>query len=175
MSAKASPRLSPHPYRIYTKAFSVSVKPVESSNTAAFSAMVNALFGVAAFFLILIPSKISSYCPEAMSLSLAADLIICFSVSRICSCVLMCPLASLMHSITLEQTISDTSLKQIGQYIGMHKTDYDFAKFMIEMPIEERLKWISEYLYDTLGKDIGATLEDYQNWSGLLDMLYTKE
>ena len=57
----------------------------------------------------------------------------------------------------------------------MHKTDYDFAKFMIEMPIEERLKWISEYLYDTLGKDIGATLEDYQNWSGLLDMLYTKE
>ncbi len=26
----------------------------------------------------------------------------------------------------------------------MHKTDYDFAKFMIEMPITERLGWISD-------------------------------
>ena len=35
-------------------------------------------------------------------------------------------------------------LKKIGQYIAMHKTDYDFAKFMIEMPITERLGWISD-------------------------------
>lgn len=34
--------------------------------------------------------------------------------------------------------------KKIGQYIAMHKTDYDFAKFMIEMPITERLGWISD-------------------------------
>jgi hypothetical protein len=36
------------------------------------------------------------------------------------------------------------SLKKIGQYIAIHKIDYDFAKFMIEMPITERLGWISD-------------------------------
>lgn len=67
------------------------------------------------------------------------------------------------------------ALKQIGRYIGKYKTDYDFAKFIIEMPVTERLQWISEQLYATLGNDIGATVEDYQNWSDLLNMLYTKE
>lgn len=67
------------------------------------------------------------------------------------------------------------SLKQLGQYIGIHKTDYDFAKFMIEMPVVERLDWISEHLYDTLRKNTGATVEDYQHWYGLLDRLYAKE
>lgn len=66
------------------------------------------------------------------------------------------------------------SLKQIGRYIGIHDTDYDFAKFIIEMPVVERLGWISGHLYDKLGRDIGATVEDYQKWSGLLEMLYTK-
>ncbi len=36
------------------------------------------------------------------------------------------------------------SIKKIGQYIAIHKIDYDFAKFMIEMPITERLSWISD-------------------------------
>lgn len=67
------------------------------------------------------------------------------------------------------------ALKRIGRYISKHKTDYDFAKFMIEMPVVERLQWISEQLYDTLGNDIGATVEDYQNFADLLNMLYTKE
>ena len=42
------------------------------------------------------------------------------------------------------------SLKKIGQYIAIHKTDYDFAKFMIEMPLTERLDWISDNLYGCL-------------------------
>ncbi len=64
------------------------------------------------------------------------------------------------------------ALKQIGRYIGIHKTDYDFAKFMIEMPVTERLDWISDNLYATLGRNTKATIEEYENWSDLLNMLY---
>lgn len=67
------------------------------------------------------------------------------------------------------------SLKKIGQYIAIHKIDYDFAKFMIEMPLTERLDWISDNLYDTLGKNANITVEDYSNWAALLGTLYTKE
>lgn len=66
------------------------------------------------------------------------------------------------------------ALKQIGRRIGIHKTDYDFAKFMIELPVPERLDWLSENLYAILGKDVNATIEEYQKYSDLLDMLYTK-
>lgn len=64
------------------------------------------------------------------------------------------------------------SLKRIGRYIGIHDTDYDFAKFIVEMPVEKRLSWISDNLYATLGRDINATVEEYENWSALLDMLF---
>ncbi len=64
------------------------------------------------------------------------------------------------------------ALKQIGRYIGIHKTDYDFAKFMIETPVEERLDWISDNLYATLRRNTKATIEEYENWSDLLNMLY---
>ena len=66
------------------------------------------------------------------------------------------------------------SLKKIGRYIGIHQTDFDFAKFMIETPVSERLGWLSDRLYDTLGRDINVTIEEYQNWSELLDVLYAK-
>ena len=66
------------------------------------------------------------------------------------------------------------SLKQIGRYIGIHKTDYDFAKFIIEMPVEKRLDWISDNLYATLGKNKETTVKEYQKWSDLLNMLFTQ-
>lgn len=66
------------------------------------------------------------------------------------------------------------SLKQIGRYIGIYKTDYEFVKFVIKMPVAKRLDWISSNLYDTLGRDTNATVEDYQNWSDILNVLYTK-
>lgn len=66
------------------------------------------------------------------------------------------------------------ALKQIGQRIGIYKTDYDFAKFMIELPVPERLVWLSGNLYDILGKDVNATIEEYQKYSDLLEMLYAK-
>ena len=64
------------------------------------------------------------------------------------------------------------ALKQIGRYIGIHKTGYDFAKFIIETPVVERLDWISDNLYATLGRNTKATIEEYENWSDLLNMLY---
>ena len=66
------------------------------------------------------------------------------------------------------------ALRQIGQRIGIYRTDYDFAKFMIETPVTERLDWLSEKLYTILGKDVSATIEEYQKYSDLLDMLYVK-
>lgn len=64
------------------------------------------------------------------------------------------------------------ALRQIGQRMGLYRADYDFAKFMIEMPVVQRLDWISKKLYDILGKDINVTIEEYQKYSDLLDMLY---
>lgn len=64
------------------------------------------------------------------------------------------------------------ALREIGKRIGICKTDYDFAKLMIEMPVPERLDWISENLYAILGRDISATIEEYQKYSDLLDILY---
>lgn len=66
------------------------------------------------------------------------------------------------------------ALKQIGRYIGMHKTDYDFAKFMIETPVTERLDWISDKLDAKIRADINITIEEWQEWADLRDMLYTK-
>ena len=43
---------------------------------------------------------------------------------------------------------------------------------MIEMPVTERLDWISDNLYATLGRNTKATIEEYENWSDLLNMLY---
>ena len=67
------------------------------------------------------------------------------------------------------------ALKQIGHYIRIRETDYEFAKFIIEMPVTKRLGWISDNLYDTLGRNTSATIEEYEKWSNLLDLLYTKE
>lgn len=66
------------------------------------------------------------------------------------------------------------ALKQIGRRIDIDKADYDFAKFMVETPVPERLDWLSENLYDILGKDISTTIEEYQKYADLLDMLYVK-
>lgn len=64
------------------------------------------------------------------------------------------------------------ALKQIGRYIGMHKTDYDFAKFMIETPVTERLDWISDKLDAKIKTDVNMIIEKWQKWANLRDMLY---
>lgn len=66
------------------------------------------------------------------------------------------------------------ALKQIGRRIGIYQTDYDFAKFMVEIPISERLDWLSENMYAILGKDENTTIEEYQRYAELLDLLYVK-
>lgn len=64
------------------------------------------------------------------------------------------------------------ALRKIGKRIGVYPTDYEFAKCLIEMPVSERLDWLSSSLYDTLSKDPSATLEEYQELADLLNMLY---
>lgn len=65
-------------------------------------------------------------------------------------------------------------LRKIGRFIGIHNSDYEFAKFIISTPVTERLGWISDNIYDILGHNENATIEEYQKWSALLDTLYTK-
>lgn len=43
---------------------------------------------------------------------------------------------------------------------------------MIEMPVAERLDWISDKLYAILGNDPTATVDEYEMLSGLLNILY---
>ena len=64
------------------------------------------------------------------------------------------------------------ALREIGRHIGAYKTDYDFAKVMIEMPVSERLNWLSNSLYGTMSINQNLTIEDYMKLSELLDMLY---
>lgn len=64
------------------------------------------------------------------------------------------------------------ALKQIADRIGILGSYYDFAKILLEIPVEERLGWLSDKLYDTLGSEMNATVEEYEKYSELLNMLY---
>lgn len=64
------------------------------------------------------------------------------------------------------------ALRQIRSHIGIYSTDYEFAKKLIEMPVIERLDWLSEESYAILRNNATTTLEEYQRISELLDILY---
>lgn len=64
------------------------------------------------------------------------------------------------------------ALDEIGKRINVNSTGYEFAKDLIQIPVAGRLDWLSENIYDILGNDPTATLEEYQKFSELLDMLY---
>lgn len=64
------------------------------------------------------------------------------------------------------------ALKQIAYRIGTFRSYYEFAKILLEIPVEERLGWLSGRLYDTLGSEMNATVEEYEKYSELLNMLY---
>lgn len=88
---------------------------------------------------------------------------------------LMTQIISLMEGIEIIESQYDEmvdALRRIGRRIGFYNTDYDFAKALIEMPVAERLEWISNNLYATMGLDKNATVEDYIEMSTLLNMLY---
>lgn len=88
---------------------------------------------------------------------------------------LMAQIISTMEGIEVIESQYDEivdALKMIGRRIGFYNTDYEFAKVLIEMPVTERLEWISNNLYATMGLDKNATVEDYEEMSTLLNMLY---
>lgn len=61
------------------------------------------------------------------------------------------------------------ALRKINQKLKTSKTDYDFAKQLIEMPVTERLDWLEEKAYNYM--QTGGTIEDFQEISDLLDEL----
>lgn len=62
-------------------------------------------------------------------------------------------------------------LREFGKRIG-YRSDYDFAKELIEIDMPERIDWLSEQLYAIMRLDSTATLEDYIKVSELLNMLH---
>ena len=58
-----------------------------------------------------------------------------------------------------------------GSLINTDNT-YDFAKKLIEVPVTERLDWLSNKMYDILSHDETATLEEYQDFAEMLNTLY---
>lgn len=64
------------------------------------------------------------------------------------------------------------TLREIGRRIGIYETDYEFSKNLIEIPVPDRLTWLSDNLYDILRKDPNATVQEYQKFSEMLNTLY---
>lgn len=50
-------------------------------------------------------------------------------------------------------------------------SDYEFAKDLIDIPLVNRINWISEKLYDIISLDETVTIEDYQKYSAMIDSL----
>ena len=63
-------------------------------------------------------------------------------------------------------------LRAICRKIGIFISDYDYAKFLLEMPVADRLGWLSDNLYATMASDAIATVQDYLDMSACLNMLY---
>lgn len=61
------------------------------------------------------------------------------------------------------------SLRKLKSKLKIDKTDYDFAKELIEMPVAERLDWLEEKAYNIMQD--GGTIEEYQELNELIDML----
>lgn len=61
------------------------------------------------------------------------------------------------------------SLRKLKSKLKIDKTDYDFAKELIEMPVAERLDWLEEKAYNIMQD--GGTIEEYQEINELIDML----
>ena len=64
------------------------------------------------------------------------------------------------------------ALKRIRGYLGIDKTDFDFAKELLEIPLPDRLNWLSDRLYATMRTNTRFTVADYVKVSKLLDSLY---
>lgn len=64
------------------------------------------------------------------------------------------------------------ALREIRKRTLLFDTDYEFAKFLIEMPVSDRLDWIGAGIYDKMRMDPNATVGDYQEIALLFDMLF---
>ncbi len=65
------------------------------------------------------------------------------------------------------------ALRKLRKRTGVYQTDYDFAKALIEIPMINRLDWLTELLYGKMRTNESSTLEDYMEVTNLLDILHT--
>lgn len=63
-------------------------------------------------------------------------------------------------------------LRKIREYLDGFRTDLDFAKALMEVPLPGRMDWISEELYATLRENTEITVDDYMELTDMLNSLY---
>lgn len=61
------------------------------------------------------------------------------------------------------------ALRTINKKLKICKTDYEFAKQLIEMPVRERLEWLEEKAYNYMKS--GATTEEAQRINELMEKI----
>lgn len=84
---------------------------------------------------------------------------------------------SLLEGIEIIESQYDElveALKKIGHFISPYTSNYEFAKYMIEKPVIERMDWLSDRVYAILGENTTTTIAEYQEWADLLEILYTE-
>ena len=63
-------------------------------------------------------------------------------------------------------------LRQINKILKIGKSDYDFGKQLIEVPVAERIDWLENKAYNILMKDLkNASIDDYERVNNLIEEL----
>ncbi len=82
---------------------------------------------------------------------------------------------SMVEGIEIIESFYDdmtNALREIRKRTLLFDTDYAFAKFLIEMPVSDRLDWIGTAIYDKMRMNPNVTVGDWQEITSLFDMLF---
>lgn len=73
-----------------------------------------------------------------------------------------------IHIISSAYDENVNALKEINNKVGIAKTDFDFAKILFEKPVNQRLDFLEEKIYDIM---LQSNVQDYMDLNNLLDKL----
>lgn len=73
-----------------------------------------------------------------------------------------------IHIISSAYDENVNALKEINNKVGIAKTDFDFAKILFEKPVNQRLDFLEEKIYDIM---LQSNVQDYIDLNNLLDKL----
>ena len=76
-----------------------------------------------------------------------------------------------MHRSTIESEYDDMVglLRDFNKTLDIYNNDFDFAKTLIEMPVTNRLEWLSSKVNDSMTK--GISFDDIEKMNNIIDLL----